>query len=181
MTKVKDVDPLLRRSRVVYKVPCSCGQWYIGETKRVLETRLKEHQAATRRGETGKSAIAEHVWTNNHSPLWNEITVLDKVRDNSRLLIKEAFNMLTDKQSLLNRHQEQLLQTVQDHSGDVLTGTRSVFCIISHSLVKEYIVNMREVQNKNCMAMTRCPNQLQSQSSPGRYHRQLFEIIAMLV
>ena len=38
-----------------------------------------------------KSANAEHVWTNNHSPLWNEITVLDQARDSSGLLIKEAF------------------------------------------------------------------------------------------
>ena len=37
------------------------GQKYIGETKKALEMRLKEHQAATRRGETEKSAITEHA------------------------------------------------------------------------------------------------------------------------
>ena len=41
LTRVKDMDPLLKRAGVVYKIPCSCGQ----ET---LETRLKEHQAVTR-------------------------------------------------------------------------------------------------------------------------------------
>ena len=34
---------------------------YIGETKRALETRLNEHEAATRRGEVEKLAIAEHA------------------------------------------------------------------------------------------------------------------------
>ena len=34
----------------------------LGETKRNLGTRLGEHQAATRRGETEKSALAEHAW-----------------------------------------------------------------------------------------------------------------------
>ena len=38
---------------------CSCGHVYIGETKKALETRIKEHKAATRRGEIEKSAIAE--------------------------------------------------------------------------------------------------------------------------
>ena len=51
LTRVKDVDPLLSRAGVVYKIPCSCGKEYIGETKRALGTHLKEHQAATRRGE----------------------------------------------------------------------------------------------------------------------------------
>ena len=32
-TRVKDVDPLLSRAGVVYKIPCSCGKRYIGETK----------------------------------------------------------------------------------------------------------------------------------------------------
>ena len=31
---------------VIYHIPCSCGQVYIGETKQRLETRLKEHRDA---------------------------------------------------------------------------------------------------------------------------------------
>ena len=61
LTRVKDVDPPLRKAGVVYKVPCSCGKQYIGETKRALRTRKKEHQSATRRGETEKSTIAKHA------------------------------------------------------------------------------------------------------------------------
>ena len=38
---------------------CSCGHVYIGETKKALETRIKEHKAATRRGKIEKSPIAE--------------------------------------------------------------------------------------------------------------------------
>ena len=47
-------------SSVVHEIPCSCGERYIGETKKALGTRLKEQQAATRRGQTEKSANAEH-------------------------------------------------------------------------------------------------------------------------
>ena len=85
----------------MYKIHC---QDYIGETKRVLGTRLKEHQAATRRGETDKSAIAEHAWTYQHPPLWDKISVADEARKSNLLQIKEAFHiLLTEQKRLLNK------------------------------------------------------------------------------
>ena len=79
---------------------------YIGETKRALETCLKEHQAATRRGETEKSAIAEHAWSRNHQPLWEEPRILDCASHTTTLMIKEAIHIsLRDPAELLNRDQ----------------------------------------------------------------------------
>ena len=46
--QLTEVDPTLKKSSVVYRIPCSCGLAYIRETKRILETHLKEHQTATR-------------------------------------------------------------------------------------------------------------------------------------
>jgi predicted GIY-YIG superfamily endonuclease len=105
LTRVKDKDPPLNRSGVVYRIPCSCGLAYIGETKRMLETRLKEHMAATRRGEIDKSAMAEHVWSHQHQPQWDETSILDQ--DNKHILrIKEALHiMLANPQTLINRDQ----------------------------------------------------------------------------
>ena len=40
LTRVKDVDPPLRKPGVVYRVPCSCGKQYIG--KRALGTCIKK-------------------------------------------------------------------------------------------------------------------------------------------
>ena len=45
----KDRDPALKISGVVYEIPCSCGQKYIGEMKRAQDTCWEEHQAYTRR------------------------------------------------------------------------------------------------------------------------------------
>ena len=77
LSKVKDPDPMLSRAGVVYRIPCSCGKQYIGETKRALGVRLKEHQAATRRGEVEKSAISEYAWEEKHHPAWDEIAILE--------------------------------------------------------------------------------------------------------
>ena len=102
--RVKDQDPLEKKSNVVYQVPCSCGRVYIGETKRALETRMKEHKAATRRGELEKSAITEHAWKHHHQVEWDEIKVLDEAANNTTLLIKEALHIrLTDTETLINR------------------------------------------------------------------------------
>ena len=40
------VDP--KTHKVVYKIPCSCGEAYIGETGRSIETRLREQSADLR-------------------------------------------------------------------------------------------------------------------------------------
>ena len=105
LTRVKDRDPLLRKSGVVYNIPCSsCSMQYIGETRRALETRLKEHQAATRRGELERSALAEHAWTEHHLPAWDEVAVLEEARNDKMLRIKEALCIaLAEQQQLLNR------------------------------------------------------------------------------
>ena len=63
LTKVKDPLAVEKQANVVYEIPCMCGKVYIGETKRRLGTRLKEHKDACVKGQTDKSAIAEHAWT----------------------------------------------------------------------------------------------------------------------
>ena len=106
LSRIKDRDSVLKASGVLYEILCGCGQNYIGETQRALETCLKEHQAATRRGETEKSAIAEHAWSRNHQPLWEEPRILDCASHTTTLMIKEAIHIsLRDPAELLNRDQ----------------------------------------------------------------------------
>ena len=50
LTKVKDTLALEKKSKVVYQVPCSCGEIYIWETLRRLETRMKSTGIPVRRG-----------------------------------------------------------------------------------------------------------------------------------
>ena len=63
---VKDPVPKGSQTHCVYSVKCStCSDEYIGETKRAVDIRKKEHVNATRTGQTTKSAIAEHVYEKN--------------------------------------------------------------------------------------------------------------------
>ena len=71
LVRVKDPIPIEQKSGVAYEVPCSCGKVYIGETKRTLETRMKEHRAAARLGQLEKSAVAEHAWQDGHTIDWS--------------------------------------------------------------------------------------------------------------
>ena len=59
----------------LYRLWAAC-HWCTREgiNKRSFDTCHKEHQAATRRGETDKSAIAEHAWAKQHRPQWDNIT-----------------------------------------------------------------------------------------------------------
>ena len=82
--QVKDPLPPDLQSKVIYKVPCSCGKAYIG---------LKEHKDACIKQLTDKSAIAEHAW-NSHCPIkWEEASVLDHARNPPDLLTKEAIHI----------------------------------------------------------------------------------------
>ena len=91
LVRVKDPIPIEKKSGVVYEVPCSCGKVYIGETKRTLETRMKEHRAAA---QLEKSAVAEHARQNGHTIDWSDVRILDEAPKNSVLLIKEALHIV---------------------------------------------------------------------------------------
>ncbi|CAG9789955.1 unnamed protein product [Diatraea saccharalis] len=55
----KDVLPL--QTPGVYKIECSCGRCYIGQTKRTITERVREHITAVKNRQVNKSAIAEHL------------------------------------------------------------------------------------------------------------------------
>ena len=95
LTKVKDPLPTTKQWNVVYEVPCTCGKVYIGETKRRLETRLKEHKDACTRYLTDKSAIAEHACANDHPINWAETKILQLANRTMELVMKEALSIRT--------------------------------------------------------------------------------------
>ena len=90
LAKVKDPTPRNERPGVIYKIRCECGDFYIGETGRTLDTRLKEHEAACRLGAFERSAVAEHAWQPGHVIDWENVEIMDTAEDLRARKVKEA-------------------------------------------------------------------------------------------
>ena len=89
---MKDPLPKEKLTGVVYQIPCQCGKVYVGEMQRHLETRIKEHRDASTKGDTWKSAIADHQWDQQHQVDWDGTRVLDRATRPIQLKVKETFN-----------------------------------------------------------------------------------------
>ena len=91
----------------VYAIPCqNCDSQYIGETKRALKTRVKEHRDDVVKMDTGraftrgaaqesqetvnKSAITDHVMQLNHVIDWESAKMIERESDKMVRGIKEA-------------------------------------------------------------------------------------------
>jgi len=58
----KDKEQLSSNNNVVYKVSCkNCDASYVGQTKKQLKTRLKEHRNNIKLDQSKHSVISEHT------------------------------------------------------------------------------------------------------------------------
>ena len=103
LSRPKDcIDPPMR-SGVVYSIPCTnCNYTFIGETGRHLSTRIKQHRDAVRKSLTDRLAVAEHVWSLQHSISWDEVEILDQDPSTKIRKIKEALHICRYS-NLMNR------------------------------------------------------------------------------
>ena len=78
----------------VYSIKCNnCPREYLGETKRPLNVRIKEHKQNTLRGLTDKSKIAQHCWEENHKMNFKEASIIHKEPHYKKRKIIEASYM----------------------------------------------------------------------------------------
>ena len=81
-------------TNVVYKIPCSCGKIYIGQTSRCINIRIQEHAQNVKNG-TG-SHLALHCRKSGCNPSFDRTEILHKHRDQRTREIMEAFYMSLD-------------------------------------------------------------------------------------
>ena len=91
----EDRQFLLYSSSVVYQLTRSCGQNYIGQTKRNLITRLNEHQTFEE-----DSEVCKHLLNNpNHKSNFDSPKILNKSTHVTTLRIKETlYYCITESQ-----------------------------------------------------------------------------------
>ena len=99
----------------VYQIPCRCGKKYIGQTRRKLETRVKEHQRDIRNGNDAGSAFVDHLFEpGEHAPLWKETSVLENESNYTRRLTKEALSIHMERSKTINRMEGSAFSTLWD-------------------------------------------------------------------
>jgi hypothetical protein len=92
LASVKDkIEPLQKEG--VYRVPCTCGEVYVGQTRRNIYTRIQEHKQALKKLEQNKSAIAEHSIKRDHIIDWENAKLLHYEPTYNKRLVKEAIEI----------------------------------------------------------------------------------------
>ncbi|EZA46952.1 hypothetical protein X777_00560, partial [Ooceraea biroi] len=77
---------------VVYKIDClNCAACYIGQTKRHLETRVKEHRSDISKHVSCLSVVSKHRIDNNHEFDWQNIKILHHECHRRKREIAEMF------------------------------------------------------------------------------------------
>jgi predicted GIY-YIG superfamily endonuclease len=86
--------------KVVYKIDCSCGKSYIGETGRSLKIRLKEHEADIKNERSRTSALAEHSSKTKHHVCLEDAKIIAREDNYQKRKIKEAIEIMKFPQNL---------------------------------------------------------------------------------
>jgi len=81
-----------RKTKVVYKIECKdCDQVYIGQTKRHLETRIKEHRNNIKNPSGNLSVVTNHRISLHHEFEWDKTRILHEERNRKKREIAEMF------------------------------------------------------------------------------------------
>ena len=81
--------------------------WYIEETGRNLQVRLREHQRHTLNAQFDRSAVAEHAHVSGHHANWDGASVLDYESNWRKRKVKEALHIRRQREirPLINKDQ----------------------------------------------------------------------------
>ncbi|KYN50277.1 hypothetical protein ALC62_09186 [Cyphomyrmex costatus] len=117
----KDKLDKLNNTNVVYKIDClNCDCSYVGQTKRNLKTRIKEHRADLKKIQN-KSVVSKHQMGYNHTMDWDNVHILDnepsymKRSISEMIFIKKQLNDL-NLQSDTEKFPENYITTLLNHS-----------------------------------------------------------------
>ena len=99
----KDKLTLMSHNDVVYRISCKeCEATYVGQTKRQLKTRIKEHRSDINKTSGLPSVISNHRLEFDHEFDWDNVSVLDKEKSYTKRLISEMVH-ITIQPNALNK------------------------------------------------------------------------------
>lgn len=80
-----------------------CGKMYIGQTKRELKTRIKEHLNYIKKLEPYHSGLAEHAITEHHKIKSDDFCLVEREQHYKRLNILESIHIYLNGDDTVNR------------------------------------------------------------------------------
>ncbi|XP_055542782.1 uncharacterized protein LOC129728370 [Wyeomyia smithii] len=97
----------------VYQIPCkNCSAVYIGQTRRKLKVRLREHKNAVDNDRANESSVAAHTISQNHAIDWENAKLLKNVRKTSNLNAWESMYITTADNPLMNEDDPPILSSL---------------------------------------------------------------------
>jgi len=90
----KDQTEYQHKNNVIYKIYCkNCDASYVGQTKRRLKIRIREHYNNIMSDDSKHSVVSQHMVNYNHSFNWNDVRILDSESNYNKRLISEMLHI----------------------------------------------------------------------------------------
>lgn len=97
----KDILEPMSNCDVIYRISCNdCDASYVGQTKRQLGTRIKEHRSDINKKSGSPSVISLHRMDLDHEFDWDGVKILDRERSYGKRLISEMIHIKRQSNSL---------------------------------------------------------------------------------
>jgi len=87
----------------------NCDNSYVGQTKRQLGTRLKEHKSDIKKKSGLLSVVLKHILDNNHEMDWSGVAILDKEPSYVKRIISEMIYIKRQHRGLNKQSDTDLL------------------------------------------------------------------------
>jgi len=106
----KDRTEHTQKNNIVYKINCNnCEATYVGQTKRQLKTRIKEHYNNIRSDESKHSVITQHILNFNHMFNWDDVGILDTESNYNKRLVSEMLHIKEQKNGINSQRDTEFL------------------------------------------------------------------------
>jgi len=118
----KDTNTLLFNNNVIYKISCiDCTASYVGQTKRQLKTRIKEHISNSKLTSAKHTVITDHMQKFSHSFDWENIKILNFEPNFYKRLVSEMLHIKEQQNGINARKDTKLLDDAYFNILDILS------------------------------------------------------------
>lgn len=96
----------------IYSIKCNdCDDEYVGQSRRKIEIRYKEHRTNTVKGEIDKSSIARHMIDNDHNFSISNLKLIQRVDKSYKLNAYESYH-ISKRNNLINENEGPILNPI---------------------------------------------------------------------